>query len=277
MAPKIVFSDIDDTLLTRQKELTPRTRAVLGRLAELGIEFVPCTGRALTGIRPEILALDCVHYAVSANGSLIAKVDKDDVRNSEIVASNPIAAKPIIDLYEALKDRDITFDVFIEGQAYAERFRYDRLHLFVDSPAFMEEIKNMRKQVDITIPELLAGRDSLDKAIIFWYDPADRDAAVELIENSGVLDWSTSYTRNIEIGTKGIDKGFALTTLCGHLGIPVEDSVAFGDNLNDLEMIRAAGDGVAMDNALPELKEVADHITLDCDESGVAAYLEDLL
>ena len=71
--------------------------------------------------------------------------------------------------------------------------------------------------------------------------------------------------------------GAALAWLCGHLGVDTADAVAFGDGDNDLSMIRAAGDGVAMANAIPEVLAAADHVTSSCDEAGVAAYLEPIL
>ena len=55
------------------------------------------------------------------------------------------------------------------------------------------------------------------------------------------------------------------------MGVPVSEAVAFGDDLNDVPMIEAAGDGVAMGNAKPEVLAVADHVTLDCDHAGVGA------
>ena len=72
-------------------------------------------------------------------------------------------------------------------------------------------------------------------------------------------------------------KGSALAWLCERLGVPREQSVAFGDSPNDLEMIRAAGDGVAVGNACEALLAEADHVTATNAESGFATYLEGLL
>ena len=82
---------------------------------------------------------------------------------------------------------------------------------------------------------------------------------------------------NVEITSVRATKGTALTWLCGHLGISPADAVAFGDSSNDLAMIEAAGDGVAMGNASPEVKAAADHVAPPCAEAGVARYLEPML
>lgn len=76
----IVFSDMDGTLLTSDKQMSDATWSMLDELARRGIEFVPCTGRPLSGIFEPILAHPSVHYAVCANGASVWQLD-DDVPN----------------------------------------------------------------------------------------------------------------------------------------------------------------------------------------------------
>ena len=78
----------------------------------------------------------------------------------------------------------------------------------------------------------------------------------------------------VELMPKGIDKAQSLARLLDHLHLSPADLVAFGDGYNDLSMIRFAGMGVAMDNAAPELRAVANYITLSNEHDGVAAALE---
>ena len=100
---------------------------------------------------------------------------------------------------------------------------------------------------------------------------------IAMIDADPDLVWSTSASGNIEINDVNATKGTGLKWLCEHVGVPVSEAVAFGDDLNDVPMIEAAGDGVAMGNAKPEVLAVADHVTLDCDHAGVGAYLTQLL
>ena len=96
----IVFSDMDGTLLTSDKQMSDATWAMLDELARRGIEFVPCTGRPLSGIFEPILAHPAVHYAVCANGASVWQLD-DDVPNDASRATcvfdavRSIAALPI--------------------------------------------------------------------------------------------------------------------------------------------------------------------------------------
>jgi len=81
---------------------------------------------------------------------------------------------------------------------------------------------------------------------------------------------SASCPNNVEINAAAATKGEALRGLCDALGIALEETIAFGDGLNDISMLRAAGLGVAMGNAVPAVKAAADEVTADCDAHGVA-------
>ena len=85
------------------------------------------------------------------------------------------------------------------------------------------------------------------------------------------IEGTRSYAMNIEVMGEGATKGTALTWLCEHLGERLADAWAFGDNINDIPMLQAAGHGMAMINAEPEDREAADAITeYDNDHDGVA-------
>ena len=91
------------------------------------------------------------------------------------------------------------------------------------------------------------------------------------------LTLSAAASNNIEFTSEGISKGEALKFVSDHTGIPMERIMAIGDNLNDVEMIKAAGFGVAMGNAIPLLKEKADWVTAINDEDGFALAIEKML
>lgn len=79
---------------------------------------------------------------------------------------------------------------------------------------------------------------------------------------------------NLEINAAGVNKGKAMIELGKVLGIPREEIMAFGDGNNDLKMLKEVGTGVAMENAIPSLKEAADYVALSNDEEGVAKFIE---
>ena len=85
---------------------------------------------------------------------------------------------------------------------------------------------------------------------------------------------TNSNPTTLEITAGGASKGQALAALCAHLGIDIQDTMAFGDRDNDADMLLASGIGVAMGNAVPELKAVADFVTRSNDEDGIAHAIE---
>lgn len=278
---RIVFSDLDGTLLASDKSLHPRTMGVLDELARQGIEFVPCSGRPLAGLPADLLTHPAVNYAVCGNGALVYRVDKD-AKTGEVAGGVPLHVEPmplesVLALYEVARDREVLFDVFGEGVVYAERFRYDHVHEMGIDPAFVPVLTGSRKLVDVTIPELARGFRQVERVTVFWKHPEDKDAILSAVRSDPALIWVNSLPTNIEISSREATKGSALTWLCAHLGFEAADSVAFGDGNNDAPMLAAAGDGVAMANAVPETKAAADHIAQDNDAPGVALYLEGLL
>ena len=90
----IFFSDMDGTFLTSTKQVSDMGWKALDALAAAGVDFVPCTGRALSGIPKNVLAHPAVHYAVSANGASVAKldeVDPQDIQKATIIHRAPLA------------------------------------------------------------------------------------------------------------------------------------------------------------------------------------------
>jgi Cof subfamily protein (haloacid dehalogenase superfamily) len=275
MTLRMAFADMDDTFLTRDKRVTGTNLMALTHLAERGAEFVPCSGRPATMIPPEVVSSPATHYAVSSNGAAVSRVHPDGT--IEVLHRRCMDIADVMDIYEKVADRHITFDVFIDGVALAERSRYDWLSDFVKEPAIQAVIRAMRKVVDAPMSQIVAGHDYAEKVTVFWGDPADRDLVTSLVDANPRLAWTSSMPQNIEFSVVGATKGAGLTWLAGNLGVDVADVVSFGDNLNDISMIEAAGTGVAMGNAMPEVKAAADDVTLDCDESGVGVYIERLL
>ena len=272
MQPSIVFSDLDGTFVATDKSVPPLNWDILDELRHKNIEFVPCTGRSFSGLSQEILENDAVHYAVVANGASVV-----DVRSSQPIYSMPLAKKYITELYELVGNKDITFDLFTEGQVMSERRRYDRLDTFGVDPHNLRLIKSIRQPVDMSVPEMLEQYETIDRITIMFKDIQDKKAILDYIDKNNEVAWVSSGSANLEISSSGASKGNALVWLCNYLGVDVARSIAFGDSLNDLSMIKAAGDGVAMDEASPVLIQACDHRAGSNDEAGVALYLKNLI
>ena len=268
----LFFSDLDGTFLADDKSVSPASWAALDAIAAAGGPFVPCSGRAFSGLYPELLAHPAVRYAICANGAAVV-----DAKTGDAVHRECLGAERALAMYEQARRRDVTFDVFADGECYSMRRHYDRLGEYVADPHILRSMRATRTPVDVEIPGLIAGVDALERVAMYWKDPADRDVlwpAAEALPRVSVV---RSYPMNIEVSDARGTKGAALVWLAAHLGVDVADTVGFGDQLNDVSMIAAAGTGCAMANAEPEALAAADVVVASNDDDGVARYIMERL
>lgn len=269
---KLVFVDMDGTFLDSNKEITPLNRAALDVAAQKGVQFVPCTGRNVTGVPAELASHPSVHYAVCCNGALIC-----DVRTGKILHEVDLTKEAVRALYAKVGHLPITFDVFADGTVYTFGDRWHYMDEIDVSEPTRESLKVIRTRFDGTLDQLLDACGPVCRINIFFLTEAARDAVWAAVDADPTMRRASSLPCNVEVTDLNAHKGAGLAWLCDHLGIDVADTVAFGDASNDVTMLEAAGDGVAMGNALPVAVAAADHTTASCDDSGVARYLQPLL
>lgn len=269
---KLVFVDMDDTFLSPDKSISAENLRILDVAYERGVQFVPCTGRNVTGVPRALAEHPCVRYAVCCNGALIC-----DAKTHEVLHECDIDKDVVRSLYDDLRDLPITFDVFADGGVYTAA---DRWHVMDEtglSPAELAQIKSVRTRFEGTVDELIDQVGDVCRVNVFYLSEADAAAVHAAVDARPELTRTQSLSCNVEITNREATKGFGVRWLCERLDVAREDVVAFGDSDNDLTMLEAAGDGVAMANARPECLAVADHVCGSCAESGVARYLAPLL
>lgn len=269
---KLVFVDMDDTFLSPDKTISAENQRILDLAHEKGVQFVPCTGRNITGLPEQLVSHPCVRYAVCANGAIIA-----DARTGEVLHSISIEKDLVRALYDEVKELPITFDSFADGTVYtmADRWGYlDKINL---SEPTREMVKSVRTRWDGSAEELFDQVGDICRVNVFYLDRADAVRVWDAVDVRPELTRASSLPCNVEITRAEATKGTGVRWLCEYLGVSLADVVAFGDSDNDLTMLEVAGDGVAMGNANAVAKASADHVCGTCAESGVARYLEPLL
>ena len=266
MSIKLILLDLDGTLLTSDKQISPANYAALEQCAANGVHIVPSTGRFYGGMPQVVRDLPFVRYVVAVNGAQIY-----DVKEDKILCREEIALDNAFQVFEELDKLPVIYDCYMNGSGYDDAAMYERIDEFVSDSRVNAMVKDTRKPV----PDLRAflreqGRP-LQKIQMFFKDMDRR--AVELERLSRLfpdLVVTSSITNNIEFNAKNANKGEALRFLCRHLGLDVSESMSFGDSSNDLSMIVAAGVGVAMANADQSLLDAADYVTDTNDNDGVA-------
>jgi Cof subfamily protein (haloacid dehalogenase superfamily) len=270
---KLIALDLDGTLLNSDKQLTPENRAVLEKAAGEGIEIVPATGRFYKGMPEIIRELPFVRYVISINGAQVY-----DAVNGKTVCSSEIPWERAVSVMEHLDALDTIYDCYQDGWGWMTGEFYNKADRYAAHIHSLEMIKKLRTPVPELKAYLKEKAQGVQKVQAFFRDMELREEGLKTLPDEFPdLVITTSIVNNIEINSREATKGVALEKLSGFLGIPLESTMAFGDDTNDTTMLEAAGIGVAMGNAYDTVKQSADFVTRDCDENGVAYAINHFL
>lgn len=265
---KMIGFDLDGTLLTTDKKLTEYTKDVLKRAIARGIEVVPATGRPISGMPKEIFHFPGVRYAISSNGARIVSTESGETLKEALLPYE--TAKEILVVF---REYDTMRDIFYNGQGYTEEEKMSELDRYYSNPAMMQYVRTSKRAVPDLDGMLKEKKCAVDKVQALFSDRREKEEAFERLRMFA-CEPTGSLGNNIEVNGAGVHKGTALLHLGERLGIRREEIMAFGDGINDAMMLRTAGVGVAMANAVQEVKDAADAVTVSNDEEGVARYIE---
>lgn len=263
----IIVLDLDGTLTNRDKVMTPRTRDALMEAQKRGKKVVLASGRPTQGVMPLAKELELSRfggYILSYNGGLIISCE-----TGETVFSRQLPVESngrIIGLAMEHRVDILTY----EGDYLVVNNRecpYAKIESRINHMP-MREVEDMASYVDFVVPKFLMLDDGDYLALV---EPRVKAA---LGKNFSVY---RSEPHFLEILPKGIDKAQSLERLLETLGMSREEMIACGDGYNDLSMIRFAGLGVAMENAVLPVRKAADYITDSNNEDGVAKVVEKFL
>ena len=270
---RIIALDLDGTLLDSDKKLSPANRAALKAAAEAGIEIVPSTGRMYHAMPEAVRSLPFIHYAITINGALVL-----NVKTGEEMYSCNISNNDALQLCKALKPFPVLFDCYWNSRGFAGKEQYEHAEDYIADFHSLKMMKELRSPVEDLEEFLADGAKCPQKMQVFTKDSVLREEFLHsLAERFPQFAVTTSLPENIEINNAETDKGRALLGLAEKLGFERSQTMAFGDGLNDISMLSAAGIGVAMGNAHPDVKKIAARVTADCDHDGVAIVINDIL
>lgn len=266
---KMIGLDLDGTLLTTRKEITPYTREVITRAIEQNVEVLVATGRPAYGIPKELLEFPGMRYAVTANGARVMEVQTGRVLYENLL--EPDIAERVLAVFA---DYDALYEVFIDGNGYTKAESMKHLEDYYPRPSMVQYMEQTRIPVDSVRTVLRERNKPVDKVHgVFRYEAQRQEAAKRLAQIPG-LEVTEALGNNLEVNRAGTNKGMGMLKLGEILGIKQEEIMACGDGMNDYEMLRTVGFGVAMGNGDEEVKKIADYITDTNDEDGVAKAIE---
>lgn len=269
---QLILSDLDETLLNDDGTIHPENIAAIQAFTQNGGYFVPNTGRSYKSVYGTLAQLGLnktTQYVVSYNGGAIVAIAPDG--QEEIVVEHGMSltlAQKIFDLGQV--------NDAVDTHVYTR----DNLYIYNISATdqrYMTERQVPYTEITTTDLSFMANEGPVMKVIFEHPDPAVQQAiadAVTAVVGDEVL-VTFSSNRYVEFNPKGVDKGVTGLELADILGIARDDTAAIGDNLNDAAQIKAAGVGVAVANAKPEIKALADVVlTTTNNEAAVADFIK---
>lgn len=263
MPIRLLACDLDNTLLSPDREIDPENVAAIHRAVEAGIQVVLASGRIQTSIRIFAEQLGLTGPLIACNGSDGVYVGGQPIFHRRL---DPRAVRAILSYCAAMG---------VQANAYTATQVF-----FVTESSWAEEYESRVRSVRPGSIDLESAC-SLDVSKVLVIDDAERipehrSAISNLIKGIPVR-WTESEPEYLEFLPDGVSKGTALATVAEHLGIAQVETAAIGDYLNDLEMIEWAGIGAAVANAHPEVAAVANKHVSSHDHHGVAEFIDFLL
>lgn len=266
MNPHLIAIDLDGTTLKNDKTISSRTKQTLQRAMELGHKVCIATGRPyqLSKGYYEELKLDTP--IVNFNGAFVHHPQDPDFGSYHYPLPIP-TVKQVIQTCEAFEVQHIMVEVL--DNVYIREQDHLLEQSFFSSERFVHKGDLQQMLMEEPTSILVQPQD----------EQTEQLSQLLAKTHANVIEprkWGAPWNI-IEIIRYGINKWNGVQRIADYYGIPRQCIIAFGDEDNDLEMIQQAGQGIAMGNAIPSLKEIADSVTASNEEDGIALYLEKVL
>lgn len=264
MKTKLIISDVDKTLVPDCH--TSFSNDLIKSIQQFQLNggvFCLCSGRPTFSLINLATQLNneygfIINYVSGYNGAQIY-----DMKTNSFLYDNELSVEQVSSINDAIVSLD---------QDY---LNYQQMHLVSNNPD--SEYATYESIICERPIELISEVKPSPKVLGLITPTCMDDVMQKMKTKFSDLNITKSTPYFLEVTNPGIDKAHTLSFLANHLAIDINDTVSFGDNLNDLEMIKLAGTGVAVDNALDEVKLVANTITLSVNDNGVSKYINEFI
>ena len=268
---KLLAIDMDGTLVTSKKEITPRTADALRAAMQKGIEISIATGRYTTYLFDILRPLGITGPAVMGTGAAVmdekkmyfhSLISEADLRQISALCLKERAALFVnVEGYTCCLDNDYTMQAARHWAAdRPDNYIMATLHFYQDPEKLLQDV---------------IGKTG--KLIVLHFEEKRARELIEIFQRQSNLGVVYSEFGPIDLANPGLTKLSGLTMVMEMKGLKPEQVMAFGDGENDIEMIEYAGFGVAMGNACPGAKAAADYVAPGNDQEGVAQTIEKFL
>lgn len=264
---KLVAIDLDGTLLNSQKLLSQENKAAIKEAKAAGIHIVLCTGRPLRSMKhllEEADLLDEEDIVITYNGGLIQKA-----KTGEIINEITLNRDECLDIYQLGQQLNLPVNFIDLDYVYEPEYPKGAESIYMNASREIPK-ENALEFIDIAIDNL-PNPFKINK-IVMSRPTEELDAMIPHIPASYHEKYNIYKSQPfiLEVLPDHVDKGYSMRIIGDMLGLEKNQIMGIGDQENDLSLVTNAGIGVAMENAIPEVKEAADYITKSNDNNGVA-------
>ena len=260
---KLILIDSDDTLRRTDGNISERTKKVISQLKEQKCHIVLCTARPRYHALEVSQEIGVDEFLVSSNGAEIF-----DIKNQKILENTFIEKNDIYFLIEYAKKHHLRFILTTDNIEYVTKDIRNSNQRIIDIDNYKQQLSNINIKQCMFIDK---NQSEIEKAKEYVMSFNTLNIVNEIkAEDSYEEKW-------FSIGNQNSSKGNALKYLADFLNIPIKNSIAIGDDRNDISMFQASGFSVAMGNSDSKIKSLADYVTTSNNSDGVAKFLERIL
>ncbi|HHY60906.1 MAG TPA: HAD family phosphatase [Clostridia bacterium] len=256
---KLVALDLDGTLLTEDKEVTPETVAAVRRVRERGCEVTLCTGRMFAATLPYARELGITLPLITYNGGLVMTPE-----SREVLYQRSLPNRYAREIIARAREEGLAINYYHEDRLLVEEITEQHRLYAAWSRVPLEPVEDLLALPHDPLKILLMGDE----------EKLNRLAEEFRRQWDGTVYVTKSWPTFLEFMHPEANKGLGLKALLDHLGLDKSQVLAIGDSYNDLEMFQYAGFAVAMGNGEEAVKKAAHYVTKSNRENGVAQVLE---
>lgn len=266
---RLLALDMDGTLLDSNKQVLPRTRDAVNALASRGVAVAYSTGRNPTELSDYREELPGIRYGSCVSGGLVYDFSRERAIFARSFRTDLALEVLALGAEEGAMASLLCTDA---GVARPDDIRHmEDFHMGV----YQAMYERLYTRSDDLAEYVRSHPDKVCKINLYHRDAASRRKTRKRLEGAGLpVQLADAEATSLEVSPAGVSKAEGLQKLCGHLGISLEETVAVGDAPNDTQALRVAGLAVAMGNATPDIKALADVVVADNDHDGVAEVVE---
>lgn len=262
----LIVSDFDGTLIDDNQKVLADVKAAIDEYVSAGGIFAVCTGRMLSSILPQVRTLGLKGLVIAYQGTVIA-----DIESGKIIKNGGIDYVDVAEICENIEQLGYGMNVYSEEKIYTT-YPTDNIYLQRYEKIIGVKAVHIEGKMSDYVKE---NKLFCQKVLIIVSNEERKQLYSQLHKRLDYkFDVTCSATVLVEVSPKGDNKGEAVKFLSDRYNIPIEKTVAVGDNLNDLSMIIAAGVGCAVGNAEQELKDAADFISVTNNEGALAQIIK---